>query len=648
MYLRRGMQQWMWVRCLWLVVLAFPLSLVAQENTNQACSDGLDNDNDGLIDCADPDCVTIGVQPCANCPGPNSFADRVLDYDSGCFLSDPLPNGAIGAPDYTGNPTQLNRFAFLGEGGFIKLAFENNLLTNSGDGTDDLYVFEIGVATESVDVSVRPLDATTLARVQAAGLADANGDGYYLLGRLAGATSSIDLDALVPGFGPDELKFDAVEVRDIDDRNCSGLTPGADIDAVCALSTLLPDCAGVLCGTAIVDSCGVCLDPSDPNFNASCTDCAGVLNGTSIVDACGECLEPTDPNFNQGCLDCAGVPNGPAIVDDCGECLDPTDPSFNQSCADCAGVPNGTSEIDACGLCLEPTNPLFNQTCLDCNGVPNGPAIIDACGECLDPSDPAFNQSCLDCAGTPNGTAILDECGVCLEPTDPTFNQSCADCAGTPNGTAVLDECGVCLEPTDADFNQSCADCAGTPNGTALIDSCGVCVVPGFDEVDACRDCAGQLFGTAVLDDCGICLPAGDTTFNQSCVDCAGTPFGSFQLDSCGVCRDPEDQRFEHACIQTYEVYVPNAFSPNRDGSNDVLQIFARESERAVVTRYEIYDRWGNQLYRAAPALLADMDWWDGTAGGQLVEVNVYAYFIEVQWTPGGTLQLQGEVTLLR
>ncbi len=218
------------------------------------------------------------------------------------------------------------------------------------------------------------------------------------------------------------------------------------------------DCLGIPNGTAVVDACGVCLAPTDPEFNQSCADCLGIPNGTAVLDACGVCLTPTDPEFNQSCADCLGILNGTAVLDACGVCLAPTDPEFNQSCADCLGIPNGIAVLDACGVCLAPTDPEFNQSCADCLGIPNGTAVVDACGVCLVPTDPEFNQSCIDCNGVPNGTAVIDSCDICLAPTDPEFNQSCADCNGIPNGTAVLDACGVCLELTDPNFNQSCLD----------------------------------------------------------------------------------------------------------------------------------------------------------------------------------------------
>ncbi|MDO6438869.1 gliding motility-associated C-terminal domain-containing protein [Cyclobacterium sp. 1_MG-2023] len=177
-----------------------------------------------------------------------------------------------------------------------------------------------------------------------------------------------------------------------------------------------------------------------------CPDCAGTINGTAVLDDCGICLEPSNPSFNQSCIDCSGTVNGAAVIDDCGECLVPSDPAYNQTCVDCAGTINGTAVVDDCNVCLEPTDPSFNQSCIDCAGTVNGTAVIDDCGICLEPSNLSFNQSCVDCAGTVNGAAVIDDCGECFEPTDPLFNNSCKDTAViripdafSPNGDGIND-----------------------------------------------------------------------------------------------------------------------------------------------------------------------------------------------------------------
>ena len=135
----------------------------------------------------------------------------------------------------------------------MELGFTDNELTNSGDSSLDLHIFEVGPDVEDTFVAVRPTPAT-LPLLPLSG--DANGDGYYEVGKVAGATSSIDLDATFPGFAAGALRFDAVQL--IDDPNegdPTGQAVGADIDAIGALSStpvnavpgLGPGALGICC-----------------------------------------------------------------------------------------------------------------------------------------------------------------------------------------------------------------------------------------------------------------------------------------------------------------------------------------------------------------------------------------------------------------
>ena len=170
--------------------------------------------------------------------GAVSFADEVIDYNN-MYSGGPAPTlyldpqTALGPPDYKPG---TGKSVSLGRGGKIELKFVNNYLVNSGDDSYDLHVFEVGTLAEDTFVAIRPTpDTTNLLNPND----DLNGDGFYEIGKIYGATSSIDIDFYFPGFSAEELVFDAVQL--IDDPNegdISGPYVGADIDAVGAIGTV--------------------------------------------------------------------------------------------------------------------------------------------------------------------------------------------------------------------------------------------------------------------------------------------------------------------------------------------------------------------------------------------------------------------------
>ena len=84
-------------------------------------------------------------------------------------------------------------------------------------------------------------------------------------------------------------------------------------------------------------------------------------------------------------------------------------------------------------------------------------------------------------------------------------------------------------------------------------------------------------------------------------------------------CKTTDEVVYKDYCPWTF--YVPNTFTPNMDGLNDVFEV-----KGSNVIDYEIFifNRWGDIIYTAQSM----NDHWDGTANGNDVQIDVYVYKI--------------------
>ncbi|MCF8244729.1 MAG: gliding motility-associated C-terminal domain-containing protein [Saprospiraceae bacterium] len=94
--------------------------------------------------------------------------------------------------------------------------------------------------------------------------------------------------------------------------------------------------------------------------------------------------------------------------------------------------------------------------------------------------------------------------------------------------------------------------------------------------------------------------------------------------------------------------YVPTAFSPNGDGTNDRF-IFYAGPEVAKVRAFRIFDRWGNLVFFEKDfAPNAPKFGWDGRFEGQAMNPAVFVWQAEVEFVDGKAKVFYGEVTLVR
>lgn len=100
--------------------------------------------------------------------------------------------------------------------------------------------------------------------------------------------------------------------------------------------------------------------------------------------------------------------------------------------------------------------------------------------------------------------------------------------------------------------------------------------------------------------------------------------------------------------LEPVKVFIPTAFSPNNDGVNDQLILFAG-TDIVEIRSFRVFDRWGNMVFDAPASSGPDLRGWDGTnLNGQPVTAGVYLYFTEYVGQNGLAEVLKGEITLLR
>ena len=94
--------------------------------------------------------------------------------------------------------------------------------------------------------------------------------------------------------------------------------------------------------------------------------------------------------------------------------------------------------------------------------------------------------------------------------------------------------------------------------------------------------------------------------------------------------------------IEDFGIFVPNAFTPNGDGVNDIFQ---PKGWGIVQYVFEIYDRWGEKLFKTNEFSKG----WDGTYQGKLVsQDDSYVWRIKLIDSYGRTKELTGHVTLIK
>ena len=89
------------------------------------------------------------------------------------------------------------------------------------------------------------------------------------------------------------------------------------------------------------------------------------------------------------------------------------------------------------------------------------------------------------------------------------------------------------------------------------------------------------------------------------------------------------------------DFFVPNAFSPNGDGLNDMINVHG-----FCIGTYnlQIFSRWGEKVFETSSLTES----WDGTFRGKNMDTGVFVYRADGITIDGRPFNIKGNITLIR
>jgi len=109
---------------------------------------------------------------------------------------------------------------------------------------------------------------------------------------------------------------------------------------------------------------------------------------------------------------------------------------------------------------------------------------------------------------------------------------------------------------------------------------------------------------------------------------------------ACSSSAKVKIQVYEYVCDNPF-IFVPNAFTPNGDGENDILYVRGAILEKVL---FRVFNRWGEMVFETTNKDIG----WDGTFRGKLMDPDTYDYYLNAFCIDGQEKIIKGNVTLMR
>ncbi len=416
------------------------------------------------------------------------------------------------------------------------------------------------------------------------------------------------------------------------------------------------------------------------NYTVTVTDSAGVAS-TALVN-----LQQAANGLNAGIQSsvdpsCNGYSNGSASVSAVGGTA-PYTYSWNtgQSTSASGGLSAATYSVtvkDAnnCSLtitvtvteppALQLTASALGSTCTASNGSANATAGGGSVPYTYVWSANAGNQTTAIATGlvTGNYTVVVTDIKGCSRTqtvfvpnttTSITVNSTSVyvSCAGYSDGLATVFPGGGMAPYTYSWSNgQTGQTSTGLSVGiytVSISDSLG-CVVTASVQIQLSAQKAIGLLGDSVVNMGGAIQLSGygghnyqwgngDTNTTISVRIFSDTVICLSALDSNNC---PSTICIKIGVSECKEPFVPNVFSPNEDGKNDLECVFG---DCVMAMRFSIFDRWGNKVFETTDPSQC----WNGDYLGKRLSTAVFVYYLEATLLSGKKITKKGNISLIR
>lgn len=90
------------------------------------------------------------------------------------------------------------------------------------------------------------------------------------------------------------------------------------------------------------------------------------------------------------------------------------------------------------------------------------------------------------------------------------------------------------------------------------------------------------------------------------------------------------------------EIFIPNAFSPNNDGKNDIFRIVSQPNQD--IQQFRVVNRWGQTVFQTVSMYIG----WDGSFNGKAQDPGTYFYYVKYTCSDGTIKEKSGDFMLVR